>query len=304
VRALLAQALSHVHTDVDEAPAREGMALAEQLGDPDLRSWAWATRSAIAARKGQFEEAFECAVRRFDLEPEITDPDHLVEMRESAVPTAAALGRLREARRLADEHLERARRLSPHHRMHGVSLHVEIEEIAGDWETLRAYEPTVQAAVAENAATPCIRHQRCLLVCAAARAAAGETDEARALAATVEAMPQEGHAVALDPVRLRLAIELGDLDAVAALSESEPKYLISWGLSPATTRLDALAALRDRERLEREAPRFLRPSLVTEPYAQRALGLVREDAALLHAAVGSFEQRGMRYQAAATASLF
>jgi class 3 adenylate cyclase len=85
--------------------SREGSALAEQLGDPELRSYAWAACATVDFDNGAFEDAANWALRRFELEPEISDPDHLVELRETAAPAVAALGRLREARRLAVEHV-------------------------------------------------------------------------------------------------------------------------------------------------------------------------------------------------------
>src|SRR5439155_26685528 len=98
VRTLIAKASWRVVRD--EASAREASLLADELGNPELRSYAWMARSSAAFDRGDFEEAFTWAQRRFDLVDEIGDPDHIVEMLETAGPPVAALGRFREARRL------------------------------------------------------------------------------------------------------------------------------------------------------------------------------------------------------------
>ena len=78
-------ALANTHPDNGEH-ARRASALADELGDPELRSWAWMARTAAAFEATRFEESLTWAQRRFDLEDQITDPDHLVEMRENALP--------------------------------------------------------------------------------------------------------------------------------------------------------------------------------------------------------------------------
>ncbi|MGH3052679.1 MAG: AAA family ATPase, partial [Gaiellaceae bacterium] len=103
-RALIARA--NTHPDAGEEPAREASALAEQLDDPELRSWAWAARAAVAFHAGRYEDALNWAQRRFDLVDTISDPDHLVEIRECALPPVGALARLQEARCLSREHVE------------------------------------------------------------------------------------------------------------------------------------------------------------------------------------------------------
>jgi class 3 adenylate cyclase len=303
VRAMIARAASHWNDEQGAPAAREAAVLAEELGDPELRSWAWEVRARTSFVSGAFEEACTWAERRFEFEPLISDPDHLTEMREAAAPAAAALGRLREARRLADEHLERSRTLSPHHRLHGTALHVEIAEVAGDWDVLLGLEDRVLAAVGENLDTPCIRNQRCLLLSAAAREYAGDADRAAELERHAETSVTRGHGFALDPARVRLALARGDLERATSLLDRTPLLSLTFGLGPNVTRLDALAALRDRDRLEREAPPLMRRVVVTEPYAKRALGLVREDETLVREAVDGFERYGLKRQAAETRAL-
>jgi hypothetical protein len=64
--------------------------------------------------------------------------------------------------------------------------------------------------------------------------------------------------------------------------------------------LDGLAALGARERIEDEARRALRPGTYLEPFALRALGIVRQDRALIERAADRFESFGLGWHAART----
>jgi hypothetical protein len=104
--------------------------------------------------------------------------------------------------------------------------------------------------------------------------------------------------------RIRLALVRGDLDQVERLlaeSEAPRKTLIrSTKLAPVAARLDALAALGKQEQLEAEAPGLLRPGTYLEPFALRALGIVREDECLLDEAATRFEAMGLHWHAGET----
>ena len=71
----------------------------------------------------------------------------------------------------------------------------------------------------------------------------------------------------------------------------------------AAARLDALLALREQARLEEEAAPFLAEPSYTRPFALRALGLTRGEAALVDEAAASFEAMGIAWRAAETRSL-
>jgi hypothetical protein len=62
-------------------------------------------------------------------------------------------------------------------------------------------------------------------------------------------------------------------------------------------RLDGLAALRDRQRVEAEAAPLLRPGIYVEPFALRALGIVRGDDALIERAIVRFDAMGLDWHA-------
>jgi hypothetical protein len=67
---------------------------------------------------------------------------------------------------------------------------------------------------------------------------------------------------------------------------------------PATAaRLDALAALKRRSLVERDAPPLLRPDTYLEPFALRALGAVREDELLIKQAIDRFDAMELNWHA-------
>lgn len=299
-RALIAKALS---SSEDEDAAREAVAVAERVGDPQLRSYAFEARSAAAMHSGGYEDAWRWALRRFDLIDEIDDPDHLMDMREGSIPTALATRRVEESRRLALAADELSLKLSTHHRVHGVSLRLEVEEVAGGWDTIRDLTARMEEAVSANLDTPCARNQRSLIICAAGSMEAGDAAEADRLERAAEDLGMQGYDYLFDPPRTRLAMLRGNLDRVGDLLDVPPSHVLSFGLAEHSVRMDALAALRDRERVEREAPALLRPDTILEPFALRALGVVREDEELLRQAQERFEAIGLRWHAAQTVVL-
>jgi len=65
----------------------------------------------------------------------------------------------------------------------------------------------------------------------------------------------------------------------------EQEYVIKHAL----TRETAYVALLDRERIEAEAPKWLRPGTYGEAFAIRALGVARRDRSLIRQAAQRFE---------------
>jgi class 3 adenylate cyclase len=281
----------------------EAARVAEELGDLALRSYAFAARSHAAFVRGNFEEAALWTERRLELVAELDDPDGLCEAYESAVPVAGAVGRFREARRLAGQHLALARRLSAHHRVHAVSLELELDESLGDWEGLVRGTDRVVRAVQDNLDTPCVRNARGLLVSALAHLCIGDVQTARELEARAEGLAGRGHEFALDPVRLRMALVRGDGAAARELLRTPIRRTFVWGASVFAVRLDALTALGDREAIEQEAPALARPRTYAEPFALRALGAARREDALLERAQKRFRALGLHWHAAETERL-
>jgi class 3 adenylate cyclase len=291
----------------DRTAGREGAveasALADRLGDVELREYALGARGWVAFAEHEYAEALNWAQRSLDLVGEIKDPDHVADVYEFAIPSCCAMGRFREARRLALLHGKVVEPLTPHHRLHGVSVFLEVEELVGDWNSILGVADRTTAMVEENLGTPCIRNARCLLVTALAAAENGDAEGADALEDRANDVLLEGYDFVLAAPRARLALARGDADeALRHLPGDEP-LRVGFALATTTARFDALAAARERATLEREAPRFLRPGTYVEPFALRALGIVREDDDLIGRAAARFEEMGLIWHAGQTRAL-
>ncbi len=302
-RALVAQA--YWHPEKMDA-AREASAIAEGLADRELRSYAFDARSITAFAAGEYEQASVWAERRLDLVHEITDPDHLADIYASPIPGHLGRGRFSEARGFAALHDEIAEELTPHHRVHGVSLFLEIEELAGDWTQIRELASRAERAISANAATPCVRNARSLLVCAVALEHLGEDEEARRLERAANELGMEGYGHVLDAPRLQLALVRRELDEASRLVAAPiVRRGQNWfALSAQAARLDTFMALRDRKRAEAEAaPDLVDSTTYLEPFALRALGVVREDENLVRRAAERFEAMDLGWHAAQTRAL-
>jgi class 3 adenylate cyclase/tetratricopeptide (TPR) repeat protein len=302
VRALLARANIDpvAHADVAEVVTP----LAEQTGDVELRSYALMVRASIAFEAGRFQDAGALADQKLELVPEIDDPDHLMDVYESVVPIIVTLGRLDEARRLAEHDSAIATTLSPHHRVHAAALRCELEDASGDWEAIAQRTDAIVEVIEANLETPCARNARCLLLAAVANSVVGDDDRTRTLERRVEALTYQGwSASAFTSPLIRLSLVRGDRTRLTSLLESHAFRMWVYGPGVMTARLDALTALRDRERIEAEAPPFARPGLLLEPFALRALGAVRGDDELLERAQERFAALGLDWHAAQTERL-
>jgi len=289
--------------EVPDDVLQEAANLAELTGEPELRSYAFGARSHAAFARGAFDEAAAWSERRLELLPEIEDPDHLCEGYESAAPVAAAVGRFREARRLAELHWKFARRLSAHHRVHSISLGLELADALGDWNTLAGETDRVVDAVAENLTTPCVRNPRGLLLCALAHLCVGNDERARELEREGELLAGEGHEFALNSPRLRMALVRRETDAVRTLVWIALQRTFVFGPAVFATKLDALVALGERDWIERDAPSLVRRGTVVEPFALRALGAARNDDELLSRADERFAALGLEWHRSQTERL-
>lgn len=276
--------------------AVEAARLAEMLGDVELLSYAWDASALSAFRSGDYDGACAWAHRRLGLVDEISDPGHVAEAYATAIAGHAGLGRLDECRRLAGLHDAATARLTAHHRLHGVAFLLEVEYLAGAWETILALRGRAEDAVAANADTPCVMNGRSLLICAISAAQLGRQLDARRLEERADALGFEGYETVLGTLRMRLALHRGDVDAVEKhLAEPLPEQGQNWYLlSAVAARLDALAALGDRDRVESEAEPLARAGTYLEPFALRALGTVRDDPDLLARATACFATLGLR----------
>jgi hypothetical protein len=276
----------------EEEPAQAALAIAEHLENLELRALALMALSGAAWARGELDEAckrLERELRAFEL---AGDPDGRAKGLLGGVFLYLHAGRIAAARETADIHAEVVAGLTPHHRMHGAGLPILVETLAGDWDAARGLSLGAERAVEANlrAGTPCPMNVAILLNCAVASSRAGDERESHRLEEKARAIGMVGYSGWFEPVRLRLALARRDLDAVRALvPEGEPKWV-----EPPGALLDSLVALGDRDRIEAEAPKWLKPETYAEPFALRALGIAREDDTLLQQAVKRF--RSMRLQ--------
>jgi class 3 adenylate cyclase len=299
-RALIARAFWNPKEVGD--PAREAERLAERLGDRELQSWALDALLAQAYSRHHYDEAYELARERLNLIGEISDPDHIVEAHEAAVPAFAAVAQIDEARRLAKTADDLSQKLSPHHQLHGLALQLEVEELAGGWERIVALTERTERAVSANLDTPCSRNARSLLVGAVASAAMGDQRRAAELERAAEELGMEGYDFSLESPRLRLGLLRGNLEPLREALEAAASHNLSFGLARLAARMDALAALRDR-RVEEDAPPLVQAGTYIEPFALRALGIVRGDKTLVSQARDRLRGMGLDWHAEQTDAL-
>jgi class 3 adenylate cyclase len=295
--------IARCYHDYRKSPdlAQEASAIAERLGEPRLRSYGFDVLGLTAFAAGDYEEALSWQRRRVGLVEELDDPDHQADIYANAIPPAVALCEFDEARRYTNDQLEVTRALSPHHRLHGISAAMELEELLGNWGRIQDLQAEVEAAVADNVETPCVRNERSLLVCALANAYEGEEQESRRLEELAAVQGMQGYGTVIGAPRQQLALHRGDTVEVAAhLGEPSVRRTAWFFLSSLATHFDALAALGEAERMEAEARRHLQPGSYLEPFALRAVGLVRKDSALVERAAGKFEALGLSWHAART----
>lgn len=298
--------IARCYSDYDKSPelASEASEITESLDDPAVRSYGYDVLGLTAFAAGDYEEAAEWTRRRISLVDDIDDPDHQQDIWHNAIAPALAQGRFDDARTYAASEEAITRQLSPHHRLHGVSCGLMIPELLGDWEAVRRAQDRVEQAVASNTATPCVLNERSLLVCALARTHLGDQQEAARLEEEAGVHRMVGYGTVQDTPRVQLALLRNDLDAVESFLGEPRVRRSSWPyLSAVAAHLDGLAALGDRARVEAESERVLRPGSYLEPFALRALGLVREDADLIQGAADRFDALGIPWHAARTRAL-
>jgi class 3 adenylate cyclase len=279
-------------------PAREASELAERSGDMDLRSYAWGARATVAFAEADFVAALEWSLRRLKVKNQISDPDHVADIYEQAIPAYCANARFAEARRLAVEHDQIVEPLSQHHRLHGTAVLLEVEEICGGWNRILELAERAKAVVEENLATPCVRNARSLLVIALAAACTGDERTSRYYERRAEEVATEGYEAVLAAPRTWLALLRGEVENITPLEPADlARIQHEYALPTAAARLDALAALRERVSVEQDAPRLLQPGTYLEPFALRALGAVREDESLIEQAADRFDAVGLNWHA-------
>jgi hypothetical protein len=274
-----------------------------------LLSGAWDAQRLIGLVSGDWDGELMWAERRIELLDRLVDPDSRADVLATVVPAYLRRARFDDAGRMARMNDELTRPLTPHHRVHGVAVLLEVDEARSAWEEICELDHRAEETVADNLATPCVRNARALLVCAMANAYLGREERAQVLEEHAEAVALDGYGHILDTPRLRLALARGDLARVEELCASPPTgprdHVVgrTFVLLTLVGRLEGLAALRDRARVESEAPPLLGAGPYLEPFALRALAVVRSDERLLADALARFEALGLAWEAERTRSL-
>jgi class 3 adenylate cyclase len=288
----------------DEPAASSALAIAEQLGDLDLRCTVLSNNAYVALMSGDFDRACTLMDDVMAVLPGLPDPDVGSTALMSAVFVYLKSARLDQAAQASAQAIETAAGLTPHHRVHGAGWQLILASVTGRWDEVRAHAAEAERVVDANlaAGTPCCLDVSILLNCATGRAQAGEEDEARRLEAKADGLGMEGgrwYEGWFEPPRIRLALARRQTGKLAGLVPAD----FDWDFEPASTFLDALAATGDRERIEAEAPKWLRQGVFAEPFALRALGVARGDRALLRQALERFEAMDLTWHAEQTKNL-
>jgi class 3 adenylate cyclase len=297
----------------DEGAARSLHAIAQRLGDVELRSNALAALTDVAWSAGDLEQASTWLGDRLELLPQLVDPDD----RHFALMTAMSLhlarGRLSEANRASELLDEMVQGLTPHHRLHGMHSRLLIRMICGRWDDLRALAPHAELAVEANSAAPCPSNASCLLYCALANLNCGDETEASRLEAEAAVQILDHYRSFYWGLKLRLALARDDLSAVERLVDAvdfRPRLDRSTaGIDRvrlddgAAAFLDALVALGARERIESEALQWVNSRNYVQPFALRALGAARADERLLDEATMRFRAIGLDWRAEETLNM-
>lgn len=206
--------------------AHRAIAAAERLGDDDLRSAALFTLGDSTFWAGDLDGMNRAAKENLALAPRIADPDRRSNIYVQAAVSEAVQGRYSDSRRAAVLLEQTTAGLTPHHRVHAVGIRIGLEGEAGRWQTVCERTSMSESAVDANVATPCMFNVTALLGCAIGQEHAGRADEGRRLEQKAEGIGMKGYDAGFDPLRLQLALARGDLARVAELVDHiQPDWL-------------------------------------------------------------------------------
>jgi class 3 adenylate cyclase len=282
----------------DLSAARSALAIAERLGDDEIRCTMLHTIAYVAVGVGDFDQACALMDQVMALLPGLPNPDLCSVALHTAVFVYLKSGNLGAAARASAQAIADAAGLTPHHRLHATGWQQLLASVTGRWDELRAGAAEAERVVDANltAGTPCALAVSILLNCATGSAHAGDLAEASRLEAKADGLGMEGgrwYQGWFDPPRIRLTLARHETGGLAELTSAG----FDWEWEPVSTFLDALAALGDRARIEAEAPACLREGTFAEPFALRALGISRGDRSLLRQAAERFDAMGLSWHA-------
>jgi cob(I)alamin adenosyltransferase len=273
---------------------RTALAMAERLGATPLLVDALGALQALHSYLGDFREALDMAARRSELLDQIRDPDRAADMLMMNADLYLTTGRLAEARVMVQHMEEVVAGLTPHHRIHGLGMHLLFEEATADWGAARQLTKRTEDLVETNLATPCPFNVMALTILATGWTHAHGTSESARLLARADEIGMRSYAEVLAPHWLNLAIAQDDRVETRRLIDSiEPAWFGSPFGQLWAVLFDGLVLLDDRERIEADAPQWLDKDVYTTPFAMRALAVTRGDEALLEDAAARFDAMGL-----------
>jgi class 3 adenylate cyclase len=294
-------AVAHARWEQRAEEAEEAERLARAVGDPELLAHALWARAAERSNVGDYAGACDRLAAEYELLPQIGDPDLRCHVYFGSIDMYASAGRLDDARDSVERLEQEGQGLTIHHRVHGLGNRVSLGCLTGRWDDIRSRTVDVQAAVEANRATPCPLNIASLLGCALAAAVLGDEVESKRLEDAAYATGMKGYRFATDTARIWLALARGDLDQVRAIIDGlDAELLEPWAYDIRSALFDALVPLGDRERIEADAPEWIERGGYPRPFALRALGLVREDEALIDRAAETFDAMGLTWHAQRT----
>jgi class 3 adenylate cyclase len=297
VRALVAQA--YWADDLDAA--RSAVTTAEELGNVDVRSEALGALQSALTEGGQLSEALNVAAARTKLFPLATDPDQLADALLATALLYLGVGRLSDARALTEKLERTTAGLTPHHRVHGLEMRMRLERAVGAWDVVRGLSGRAEDAVEANLATPCPFNVGALRIAALGMLHGGDASEADRLMAKSESIGMVGYENFLSDTGIALAIARREGEELRRIVDAmDMRYLTPNSAERWAAWLDALAVLGDRDRVEADAPQWVRPDTYVAPFAVRALARVRNDPGLLADAVARFDAMGLAWHAEET----
>ena len=283
--------------------AEETLAIGKALGDPRMAACAFEAKAMAATAARQYDEACDHADSSLEASVTLTDPGYRGFFHWNAAFIYLRAGRIGEVRRFVDVNDELARSLSPHEEVHAIALRALLESVLGRWDVLAELAHEADAAAAANADFACQFNWRTLLVCALAPQYLGDERAARRLEGAARAGGIVYGPAEREPALLRLSLLRGDLAESERILGALPASGDPFGVDGAAARLDALAALGERDRLEAEAAPFLETRSYTHPFALRALGIARDEPSLVDRAASEFEAIGLGWRAEETRRL-
>ena len=229
------------------------------------------------------------------LPPEVADRSERTLWLLHATFVYLRLGRIAEARRFAREHEALATRLSPHHHVHAVGATLLTRTVVGRWDEASAPRRGRRGRV-RGQRRDAVRHELALAAHGGAgRGAAGR----RAGGPAARGVRRRDRAAATrrshrSPRSCGCSCSAATSTAAREALDADPGPYPWTDVDYAPARLDGLAAVGDRAGVEAEAPPLLRAGGYGEPFALRALGLVRGDRALHRAGGGPLRGDGPR----------